>query len=211
MKERINADGESHESAAPRETLTPEYFEQVYAANRDPWSFETSAYEAAKYDATLAALPRKVYGSAFEIGCSIGVLTYRLAARCDRLLSVDVSERALKIARDRCRDLPHVELREMSVPGEFPNATFDLILLSEVGYYLSPDDLRRARRLIVDHLAPGAHLLLVHWTPRVHDYPLTGDEVHAEFLQLTAEPQSSLRHLHGSREERYRLDLFERV
>ena len=211
MNDCTETDDAEHGSASPRETLSPEYFERVYAANPDPWDFETSEYEAAKYVATLAALPAENYDSAFEIGCSIGVLTHRLAARCRRLLSVDVSPRALRSARERCRDLAQVELREMSVPREFPREMFDLILLSEVGYYLSRADLRRARSLIVEHLAHGAHLLLVHWTPPVDDYPLTGDDVHAEFLQLTEEPQSPLRHLHGSREERYRLDLFERV
>ena len=41
-------------------TLPPEYFDHVYQANRDPWNFETSPYERAKYAATLAALPRQL-------------------------------------------------------------------------------------------------------------------------------------------------------
>ncbi len=199
-------------------TLPPDYFDSIYAANADPWDFETSEYEAAKYTATLRALPREHYRNAFEIGCSIGVLTERLAARCDELTSVDVSEKALARARRRCAHLPHVSFRHMEVPREYPAATFDLTLLSEVGYYFSMPDLHLARGLIVDHLAPGGHLLLVHWTPFVHDYPLTGDEVHDAFLgisetrdasQITS--KSSLRHLAHRRTEHYRLDLFERL
>lgn len=90
------------------ESLPSEYFARVYAESDDPWGFATRAYEASKYAATLDALPGERYRSAFEVGCSIGVLTERLAARCERLLSVDVAERALQQARDRCRNLPHV-------------------------------------------------------------------------------------------------------
>jgi len=54
-------------------------------------------------------------------------------------------------------------------------------------------------------------LLLVHWTPYVPDYPLTGDEVHDSFLAYAGQAGSKLRHLTGSRAEQYRLDLFERA
>jgi hypothetical protein len=72
-------------------TLGPEYFEDVYAASEDPWGFTTRWYEERKYSLSLAMLPRRRYGDAFEPGCSIGVLTAMLASRCDRLLSCDVS------------------------------------------------------------------------------------------------------------------------
>jgi len=193
-----------------RETLPPAYFERVYAVSDDPWGFETRPYEAAKYAATLDALPRERYRSAFEIGCSIGVLTERLALRCERLLAVDVAERALEQARARCRHLPHVRFARMSVPASFPDELFDLILVSEVGYYWGWDDLALAQCSIVEHLAPGGHLLLVHWTPFVEDYPLTGDEVHEAFMAGAASG-NGLRHSVGSHHETYRLDLFERV
>ncbi len=189
----------------PDASLPPEYFEAIYDAHDDPWQFETSAYEAAKYDATLAALPRLRYQAGFEIGCSIGVLTARLAARCDALLSVDVSARALRRARARCADLPQVRFARLRVPQEYPDQSFDLTLVSEVGYYWSQADLVAARDAIVAHLLPGGHLLLVHWTPPVHDYPLTGDAVHEAFM-ARAEPE--LGHIGGERGDRYRLDLF---
>ncbi|HEX5164535.1 MAG TPA: SAM-dependent methyltransferase [Thermomicrobiales bacterium] len=191
------------------DSLPAGYFERVYAENDDPWGFATRPYEARKYGATLAALPREHYRSAFEIGCSIGVLTEQLATRCDRLLAVDVAERALALARRRCRHLPHVRFDRMAVPARFPAESFDLILVSEVGYYWGWNDLRRAQRLIVEHLVPAGQLLLVHWTPYVADYPLTGDQVHEAFLN-GAKAGNRLHHLVGSRQQTYRLDLFER-
>ena len=193
-----------------KDTLTPHYFEAVYGANEDPWQFETSPYEHAKYAATIAALPRSNYKSGFEIGCSIGVLTSQLATRCRKLLSVDVSEVALGKARQRLADAPQVRIENRMVPADFPDEQFDLMVVSEVGYYLSMPDLLKTRQLMLDHLEPGGHLLLVHWTPAVPDYPLTGDEVHAVFLAKAGIGQP-LRHLNGVREETYRLDLFERT
>lgn len=190
-------------------TLGPGYFDDVYRANADPWHFETSPYEHAKYADTLAALPAAHYPRAFEIGCSLGVLTAQLAPRCGHLLSVDVSEAALARARQLCAGLPQVELRHMVVPEEFPAGQFELILLSEVGYYWDLPTLQRAADLMVQALPPDGQLLLVHWTPVVHDYPLTGDEVHTYFLGLCAD-DGPLRHCHGHRRETYRLDLLAR-
>ena len=84
------------------------------------------------------------------------------------------------------------------------------MVLSEVGYYWARPDLERVAALLLAALEPGGQLLLVHWTPPVHDYPLTGDEVHEFFLQKAA-PDGELRHLHGLRHETYRLDLLEKA
>ena len=193
-------------SNAP-ESLGPSYFAQIYQTNLDPWNFETSLYEREKYLASLAALPLERYRRAFEIGGSIGVLTRMLADRCDRLLSIDVSSVAQERAQVRCADQPQVEFQTMQFPRETPDQTFDLIVLSEVGYYLSERDLLIARDWIVNALRPGGHLLLVHWTPLVKDYPLTGDEVHDLFLAITPAPFTCV---FSSRKTNYRIDVLAR-
>src|ERR1700761_6705416 len=193
-------------SNAP-ESLGASYFAQIYQTNPDPWNFEASHYEREKYLASLAALPLERYHRAFEIGGSIGVLTRMLASRCDRLLSIDVSPVAQGRARIRCANQPQVEFQIMQFPRETPSQTFDLIVLSEVGYYLSERDLLQARDWIVSALRPGGHLLLVHWTPLVEDYPLTGDEVHEVFLAVTPAP---LTRVFSARKANYRIDVLAR-
>lgn len=188
-------------------STAPAYFDRMYAADDDPWRFETSEYERAKYDATLAALPRARYRRALELGCSIGILTARLAPRCDALVAVDVAERALALARERCRAWPQVGFRRLHLPTEYPAGRFDLVLMSEVGYYWSEGDLALGRERIIASLGAGGHLLLVHWTEPSPDYPLTGDRVHQEFLDRSGD---LLRHLGGERAATYRIDLFER-
>ena len=197
------------EDAEKREhSLPTDYFDRVYAASDDPWSFETSDYEREKYATTLAAIAGKTFPRALEIGCSIGVLTEQLAPQCGYLLGVDASELPLEKAARRLRHLPRVELRQMSLPAEFPDDKYDLILLSEVGYYWSREDLRNGIEKITDALHPGGTLLLVHYTPYIPDYPLTGDEVHDTFARLL--PENEFIALKSLRRERYRLDCWER-
>ena len=188
----------------PPHSLPPDYFEAIYARDPDPWRFADSAYERAKYAATLAALARPDYGRVLEVGCSIGVLTRDLAPRCGTLLALDAAAAPLEAARVRCADLPQVAFRQMRVPQDWPAAEgrFDLILLSEVVYYLDAADVGRLAARVGNSLAPGGEVLLVHWTGAT-DYPLPGDAATEIFLRAAA---SFARPTRQSRAARYRLD-----
>ena len=189
-------------------SLTSDFFEALYQQNSDPWQFETSEYEAQKYTATLAALPHPLYQSGFEIGGSIGILTEQLAHRCRSLLSVDVSTIAQSQAIKRCAHLTNIDFQMMSVPQEFPDKSFDLIVLSEVGYYWCREDLEKAQNLMLDRLKPQGHLLLVHWIVDARVLPLTGNQVHDKFLELVP---TRLKQLKSLSTTEYRLDLFEKI
>jgi SAM-dependent methyltransferase len=190
-----------------KKSLDSDFFDKLYKENPDPWQLGTSEYEARKYEMTLNVLPRNLYQSGFEIGSSIGVLTEKLAQRCGSLISVDVSAIAQEQAKQRCHNLSNIVFQLMSVPQEFPIETFDLIVLSEVAYYWSWTDLRKAQHLILDHLRSGGHLLLVHWTVDARELPLTGNEVHDSFIDLAP---ASIKSLSSLTEDKYRLDLFEK-
>ena len=183
------------------ESLPAAYFDALYAKENDPWCFATSPYEKAKYVATLQALPIARFTNAFEVGCSIGVLTRLLAKRCDRLLAVDVADAALAQARRRCVDLSHVTVERLRVPDQWPEQSFDLILFSEVLYYLSPDDVSRAARRSRDSLRRHGSVLLVHYVLPTN-YPCSGDTA-AEIFIAEAQLTPSLQR----REASYRLDV----
>jgi trans-aconitate methyltransferase len=154
-------------------TLRRGYFEDLYAGDDDPWSFRTRWYETRKRRLTMATLPDEHYGSVFEPGCSIGVLSAELADRCDHLLAMDISAQALQQAKAELP--PRVELRQGGVPSDWPAGDFDLIVLSEIGYYLDDEDCRRLAELAV---TSARDVIAVHWRHPVDDYPLTGDAVH---------------------------------
>jgi len=159
-------------------TLGAGYFDAMYAAASDPWGFEERWYEQRKYAVTLAQLPAARYRSAFEPGCSIGVLTHLLARRCDALLSCDVAAGAVSAAAQRTRDLPHVRVERRDIPGQWPSGRFDLIVFSEILYYFGDRDLEQVLDCAVAALEPQGTLLAVHWRHPVADYPRSGDDVH---------------------------------
>lgn len=159
-------------------SLGPEFFDRMYADGADPWGFASRWYEQRKYALTLAVLPEPEYDRVLEIGCSIGILTAALAQRCHHLVGIDPSGVALEAARAR---LPaEVELHQGSVPRDWPGGTYDLVVLSEVAYYLDLGDVQRLLDLVERDLAPGGTVVACHWRHEVADYPLSGDAVHIE-------------------------------
>jgi trans-aconitate methyltransferase len=166
----------------PSQTLRPEYFDALYAADPDPWKFAASPYERSKYALTLNAMPKPHYRAALEVGCSIGILTKLLASRCDTVVAIDAAQTALVEARRRCADLPCVRFERMFVPEQWPDGSFEFILLSEVIYYLSRDDVSHLAARVTNSLAEGGCVILVHWTGPTN-YPLSGDEAAALFIE----------------------------
>jgi 2-polyprenyl-3-methyl-5-hydroxy-6-metoxy-1,4-benzoquinol methylase len=145
-------------------------------------SRQAPTYELAKYTLTLNAMPKPRSQSALEVGCSIGVLTRLLASRCDSVLAIDVARTPLVEARRRCADLPGVRFEQMFAPEQWPEGVFDLILLSEVVYYLNREDVGRLAARVTRSLAPDGSVILVHWIGST-DYPLSGDEAVALFIE----------------------------
>ena len=184
-------------------TIDPSYFDDLYASDPDPWRFATSDYERDKYDATIAALSGRTYPSALEIGCSIGILSRRLASHCQQLQSVDTAAGALDRARAFCADQPHVSFALGHVPRDWPSGQFDLILLSEVVYYLDANDVGRLAGRIADTTRDEADIVLVHWIGPT-DYPMSGDAAVDLFLTRSA---GFARILRQSRTTDYRLDV----
>lgn len=163
--------------AGPVRSLGEDFFDDFYAGRSDPWGFESRWYEARKRAVTLASLPRERFRAGLEIGCSTGVLTEALSGRCDDLLGVDIAAAPLEVARRRLGDRARFE--QLTTPGEWPEGEFDLVVLSEVGYYSGPDDLSTMLDRAAGSLTPDGVLVLCHWRHPVREYPLGGDEVHA--------------------------------
>lgn len=159
--------------------LPDAYFDRMYAGADDPWQLSSRWYEKRKYAITLALLPDRRYRHAFEPGCSIGTLTTLLAPRCDHVTAVDVAEAALRTADRRLRVAAlrdRVTLARASLDSAWPAGPFDLLVLSEVAYYLTADRLAEVLRRECPRLRPGATVVAAHWRHAVAEYPLSGDE-----------------------------------
>ena len=165
-----------------------EYFDGLYKRSDDPWLLRDRWYERRKRALTLAALPDEHYRRVYEPGCANGEFTAELAARCDALLAADLNPAAVELARRRVADLAHVQVEQRAMPDEWPEGEFDLIVISEVAYYLTQDQLQRLALRLTSSLADGGTVIACHWRRPIEGWPFTGDIVHAEMRAKLALP-----------------------
>lgn len=150
-------------------------FDGMYDDGADPWSFESSFYEDRRRALLLAVLGRPRYARALEIGCADGRLTQELVGRCDEVVALDTSARAVEAARER---VPGATVALGVAPGDLPDGPFDLVVLAEVGYFLTPLELLATLRRAEAALVPGGELVLCHWQHPTSQVPLDGALVH---------------------------------
>ena len=131
----------------------------LYRNGDDPWGFRTSAYEQAKFAATAEALLQPRYRSGLELGCGNGELSRHLAPRCDAFTGLDAVDTALQAAR---RAVPDGRFVQAYLPCLLPDGPHDLIVLSEVLYFLDAPGLSSLARQIALRWS-GAELLSVIW------------------------------------------------
>jgi SAM-dependent methyltransferase len=180
------------------------HFERLYRADADPWHVRDSWYEQRKRALLLACLGQRRYRSAFEPGCGNGELSADLAARCERLLAADGSPSAVALARARLTDYPGARVDCLTLPDDWPDGRFDLVVVSELAYYLGDADLRAFAQRSAAALVPGGTLVLCHWRPGFDDRLQATDVVHACF---GTQPGLCQRVHH--REDEFLLDVWE--
>lgn len=153
-------------------------FEAFHRRHTDPWGLDSRAYESRKRDILIASLPRERFERVLEIGCAHGALTARLAEVAGRVVAVDLSPTALQRARARGIPSGNVDFLLQDVRVAWPGDHHDLVVLSEVAYYWTEDEVRDALTRAKMQLLPGGAIVLCHWRPAIADAPLTGDRVH---------------------------------
>jgi SAM-dependent methyltransferase len=136
-----------------------EHLETLYARGDDPWDFRGSDYERARFDAILATLPRPRFGEVLEIGCGNGELARRIVARCEAYTGLDAVGAALVAARVA---VPEGRFVRDFLPCRLPEGDFDLILLSEILYFLDPDGITDLA-LQIDARWPEADVVCVNY------------------------------------------------
>lgn len=187
--------------------MTTRQFEARYRADPDPWRYESSAYEREKYRATLDACGPGPFAHALELGASIGVFSALLAPRCRALVTIDAAPTAVLAARHRLARIGGASVHALigELPAAIPHATFDLVLASEILYYLTPGAFDGTLRRLRETMARGARLVAVHWRPGGPERPFTAADVHA---RLRAQPW--LAHVGDAHTADYLLDVMER-
>ena len=159
-------------------TLPDMHFDTLFRADADPWRTRTRWYEARKRALTLASLPDKRYRRAFEPGCGAGELTAALSGRCERVVASDASAAAIRAARERLAAVSNATVVQARMPHDWPDDDFDLIVVSELGYYLADDQLQAMAAACKTSLGSAATLVACHWRRRAGDMRLSAEDVH---------------------------------
>jgi SAM-dependent methyltransferase len=186
--------------------MTAKDFEARYRADPDPWDYTRSEYERGKYAETLEACGPGPFRCAIELGSSIGVFSEMLAPRCERLVTIDAAPTAVLSARRRLAErYSQVKLIIGQIPDAIPASNFDLVVASEILYYLPPRELDTTLAVLVRRMQPGARLVAVHWRPPGPERPFDAEAAHAI---LRGQPRLSSVHSGGTDE--YLLDVMTR-
>ena len=172
--------------------------EQIYAESDDPWNFAHSSYEQEKFRATRAALEERYFNAALELGCGNGQLARHIVPLCASYTGLDAVQRPLEAAR---RVVPEGQFIQGFLPTDLPEGNFDLIVLSEVLYFLSADAIRTLADLIAKRW-PAALLICVSYLGPTRN-TLEG----AEALSIFIAAMGSSYEFHTCSETRdYRID-----
>jgi cyclopropane fatty-acyl-phospholipid synthase-like methyltransferase len=200
-------------AALPARVIPPEmrpgFFDHFFDEG-DPFGFDRNPEEKLKFARTLEVCGEGPLGRVLELGCAVGSFTEILAPRATDVLALDVSQAAVDQVARRLRDRRNVRAKAMSIPAEFPGETFDLIVASDVLYYLSVEELKYCLSRIETTLADGGSFVAVHYVPRMGSV-LNGDEAHDILVAHT-----TLRHVLAERTEfgegrTYRVDRFDKA
>ncbi|MEO9239171.1 MAG: class I SAM-dependent methyltransferase [Jatrophihabitantaceae bacterium] len=156
------------------------YLDRLYRDDDDPWQLADGFYEKRKRDLLLASLDRTRFRSGFEPGCSIGLLSLQLAQRCDALLASDYHPRAVERARGRLAGLAGVRVQTMLLPDQWPVAhEFDLIVLSELGYFIDRPAWIRFCQQAKASLSPDGTVVACHWRHPFAERRTSTEELHS--------------------------------
>lgn len=185
--------------------MSLDYFDGLYMAKDDPWDLATKWHDRRKYAVTVASLPREHYRRCYEPGASIGHLTRLLAERCDEVLATDAIEPAVIQGREIVRDLANVRFEQATLPAEMPDGTFDLIVIGDLLYYLSGDDLAATIDGLVGRLEPGGDLVSVHFRDRENSGSYDGFNAHSSVAE-----RPGLAHVVHHEDEWFLLDVWRR-
>lgn len=165
-------------SEGASQSHAPSHFDALFSENDDPWLFRSRWYEARKRALTLACLPQERFTNGFEPGCANGELSASLASRCDQLLVCDGATGAVALAKRRTVAFKNVRVQQAWVPDDWPEETFDLVVISELGYFLSTHALAELIAKTKTCLRPGGTVLACHWRRLSADCVMNGDDVH---------------------------------
>ncbi|MBI2786888.1 MAG: class I SAM-dependent methyltransferase [Legionella longbeachae] len=181
--------------------INGDFFEKLYKKNPDPWGFSHVPYELYRYQRICDVIGHKKHKLIFEAGCSIGVLTKKLANLAYFVEAIDISRTATSLAKIRCSNLENVKINCLSLRDYSFIKPPDLIILSEIGYYFDAQEWEKILSRILESCSYPSYILASHWLGTSSDHLLTGEEVHSIMSSI-----KNLQKIHSETHTNFHLD-----
>jgi SAM-dependent methyltransferase len=196
------ATNNQHHAGATRDAA---FFERFYGqCADDPWGYAAAPLERAKYERTLEVCSPTADTSTLELACATGIFTAMLAPLCGTVLAVDISEVAVKRARDRVAAFPRVRCERRTIPHELPEVIFDLIVCSDFLTYLAEEDIRATAGYMRAHTADGGAVVIVNNRRAITTEP-------ERITELVEQELPAFRLTRAEELERHRIARYERA
>jgi len=144
-------------------------FDKIYAEETDPWKIGSADSE--RYNAYLDQILKftRYKKSILDIGCGFGAFLARFRNSFEKLAGVDVSREAVKKGKER---FPFIEFFQGEAQNlektPLENLRFDVIILSDVIYYVGEKYKRKMLQWAADHLNEGGVAFIAAWVPGGH-------------------------------------------
>jgi SAM-dependent methyltransferase len=157
-------------------------FEEKFGTDPDPWNTWSAHYEAVKRDALAHMIGPGRYGRALELAAGNGSNTLMVASKALRLTVTEGTSAGAHLVEKAVRGRARVRVVRHDLAERLPGHAFDLIVISEVLYYLAPGPFLTLAREVERTLMPGGRLVLLHHGENFADRARPADTVHADFI-----------------------------
>ncbi|UUL81430.1 class I SAM-dependent methyltransferase [Sphingomonas qomolangmaensis] len=157
-------------------------FDAKFSGNDDPWSTFTDRDEARKRRAILRGIGGQKVGRVLELAAGNGSNSAALARLALRLDATEGTPSGVKLVARAVAGNRRVRVSRLVLPGRFPRATYDAVVIAEMLYYLSPRDMAAVARAVAAALRPGGRLILAHHRVDYPDFVQHAAHIHRRFL-----------------------------
>ena len=160
-------------------------FADKFAQDSDPWSTWTAPDEVLKRQAILHALSCRPVGRVLELGAGNGSNSRAMARRGLRLDATEATAEGTRLVAKAIAACRRAKAFELVAPARTPRPRYDVIVISELLYYLSRKDMAKLARQISQLLERGGVLVLAHHRITFYDFAQRADGIQERFLTLT--------------------------
>lgn len=161
-------------------------FDAKFAGNDDPWRTFDDADEALKRRAILHAMGPEPWGRVIELAAGNGSNSAAIAPRARRLDATEATASGTAlVAKAIASRGKRARAIRLAVPARLPRPAYDIALVAELLYYLTPRAMAQTARDVAAALRPGGTLVLAHHRVDYPDFAQHAAHIQRRFLAAT--------------------------